>query len=611
MADQAKIARMQEIVNRGLVSQLPQEKQAIIGEAIKRGILTQPSAPEEKPMSFGEFVEPIATIGSAAIAEPVAGVAGIVQSLNPFAEEGAGARAVEATREALTYQPESDQAKQVLGEVGGLVEKPAQVVEEAVTGAGDWALEMWGSPTIATAIVSAPVAIAELFGLKGLRSIRKGTRLIDANGRPTETLAKHLDKSGLDYDALKPEVREAIPEFADPKLIPAGELKANTAETVKKQIMAGGQEDALAGLKLQGGKVVADKAANEVIKQGFRPGLVQSVKTANKATKHKMLKMSRIMRRIKKSERAGLDVRPTDVVGDSVVERVSFIRDRADVARKQLNNIAENRLKGKYVDFEPVKRSVVDSLEALDVGFEVDVRTGKLKPTFEGSLVSADRSSQRAIKDLVNLMQESAKPDALSMHKLKRKIDNLIDYKKKSKDGLSAEGERTLKNARRQINESLRATNKDYAKVNDILSQSIDALEDLDKASGTIDIFGKGSKSAIGTKMRALLSNQQGRVNLENALATIEDVTKNLGGKFDDDIKSLVMFADALDDKFGTVAKTSFAGQVEQGAKQAARSVRTKEGLIDAGIGKVASGADKLRGINDFNAFESLEKLLQ
>ncbi len=53
---------------------------------------------------IGGGLETAATMVSGAIAEPIAGLAGIVQSLNPFADEGAGAQAVEATREALTYQ---------------------------------------------------------------------------------------------------------------------------------------------------------------------------------------------------------------------------------------------------------------------------------------------------------------------------------------------------------------------------------------------------------------------------------------------------------------------------------------------------------------------------
>ena len=39
-------------------------------------------------------LETAANIGSGIIAEPLAGLAGVAQSLNPFAEEGAGAQAV-------------------------------------------------------------------------------------------------------------------------------------------------------------------------------------------------------------------------------------------------------------------------------------------------------------------------------------------------------------------------------------------------------------------------------------------------------------------------------------------------------------------------------------
>ena len=42
-----------------------------------------------------------ASIVSGAIAEPIAGVAGIVQALNPLADKGAGAEAVQATKEAF------------------------------------------------------------------------------------------------------------------------------------------------------------------------------------------------------------------------------------------------------------------------------------------------------------------------------------------------------------------------------------------------------------------------------------------------------------------------------------------------------------------------------
>ena len=50
-------------------------------------------------------LENVASIASGIVAEPIAGLAGVAQSLNPFAEQGAGAQAVEGVRSALTFQP--------------------------------------------------------------------------------------------------------------------------------------------------------------------------------------------------------------------------------------------------------------------------------------------------------------------------------------------------------------------------------------------------------------------------------------------------------------------------------------------------------------------------
>lgn len=58
-----------------------------------------PQAPLQGPLEAG------ISLISGAVAEPVAGLAGIAQAANPFAAPGAGARAVEATRQALTLQP--------------------------------------------------------------------------------------------------------------------------------------------------------------------------------------------------------------------------------------------------------------------------------------------------------------------------------------------------------------------------------------------------------------------------------------------------------------------------------------------------------------------------
>lgn len=574
------------------------------GSPLKYGELVQ--KPDDS-MHAKEFFEPLVTLGTSMVAEPVAGFAGIAGSALP-GKEGQGADWVEATRKALTYTPETEQAQKSLTEFGKLIEPAGKVFTATEKALGDFAYDVTGSPTIAAAAATTPTAILELLSLKGLKDLAPGTRLIDDAGRPTKVLRRELDKKGLNFESLTPEVKEAIPSQVDPSLIPGGKPASRAVEDVLvKQIEAGAKEDALAGLKVEGGKLVTDQVGTEAIKQGFRPGTIQAIKTSDSTTKSMMREMLNKMRAIKKNERLGLEMRPTDVVGNALTDRIKFISKKADEARKELDGIAKTELAGQAVDTDLIFNALDDGLSDLNVRIVEDA-AGVPKVEYSGSLVSKDRSSKRVINDLVDLLGER-EIDARRAHDLKRQLDIMIDFNKKSAMGLSDAGKKVLKKVRRALNDSIREVNPDYARVNDTLSTSLDALGSLDEAVGTIDIFGKGAEKAIGQKLRALLSNQQGRIRLENAIENIEVATSSLGGSFGGDIKDLVMFADALDDKFGTVAKTSFAGQVEQAVSQATAS--PKAAVAGAVTKKVGSGLEKLRGINDFNAFESLDKLLQ
>jgi len=549
-----------------------------------------------------------ATIGPAAVGEPVAGVAGLAQLASGKSAEEA-AQTIENVQQKFTRQPTTEGGQQALENIGRVVEKLPDVSKIS----GDFAMELTGSPVVAAAVSAAPTLIAELIGIRGLKALRPGTRLLDTAGRPTKQLRIALDKQGLDFDTLKDSAKAEIPEIIEAEFFETPTIKSKVETALIEQIKAGGKDDALAGLKVEGNRVRPDKTANEAIKQGFRAGLVQSVKTANPATKEKMLKMSNMMQRIQKQEGLGLKFRPSDVIGNSVTDRIKFIRGKADVARVELDSIAREKLRGQSIETGGVTNTLEKSLSDLDVSLTEPRGGGKPKPVFKNSLISKDRSAQRAITDVIDLMAEGGQPDALRLHKLKRQLDNMIDFKKKSPIGLTDAGKKVLKKVRASLNESLRATNPDYADVNDILSESLTSLDDLDNAVGTIDIFGKGSNKAIGQKMRALLSNQQGRIKLENALDGVEDTVTSLGGKFDDNVGDLVMFSDALNNRFGTTAKTSFAGQITQGVEEGARripSLATKAGIAAGGAKLAGKGLEKLRGVNDFKAFESLNNLL-
>lgn len=577
--------------------------------------------------SYEAIGEPAMTMISGALAQPLSGLYGMGAAVIPGGQTGA--EAVETAQEALTYQPRTQAGQSALQSVGGALEPVATAFESTERFLGDTAFELTGSPEIAAAAATSPTLLLELLGVGALRKMTASTRLLDDAGRPTKALRKALEQQGLDFDSLTPQAKALIPQQAEKGLIVSSDASRPAQKALVEQIKRGGRENALAGLKVVSNEAVPDRAAIEAMRQGYSPGFVQAVKTASPATRKEMDKMLTTMRRIKKNERLALETRPSNMAGDVLTERLMFIRDQANRARIELDDIANKSLRGVDIDVTPVLSQLERSLGDLDIRL-VDTPSGVPRPVFEGSLISADRTSQRIIKDAIRLMSEGGAPDALRFHKLKRQLDALIDFNKKSSRGLTDAGKGVLKDIRRSLNQSVRQANPDYARVNDILSRSLDTIDSLDSSVGTIDIFGKNANKALGTRLRALMSNQQSRIPIENALdeinatvnafitpgTNIVPYTGKSASKaikapdMSIDLKDLVMFADGLDDRFGSVARTSLGGELQkattQGMQQGAKAT-----MVQQGAEAVGKGAEKLRGINDFNAFEAMLELLK
>lgn len=357
-------------------------------------------------------------------------------------------------------------------------------------------------------------------------------------------------------------------------------------------------------LALDAPKVAKDTAAIETIKQGFDEGVIASVKMGSKTDKLKMAKMVDLMETGKKNKEFAVRNRPSDVAGDSLMERVRAIRSINSKAGADLNVVA-GELKGKAVDSSPAVNKFLEDLQGIGVTVGDD-----LKPVFYGSDIEGVVGAENVIKNIINRMHNTKIPDGYDIHRLKKYIDEQVTYGKTT-EGLTGKTELILKKLRRNLDGILDNQFPEYDRVNTTYRDTIDALDALQDVAGRkMDLSGGSADKATGTLLRRLMSNAQSRVRLLDSLDEIETVAGKYGASFDDNLIAQALFVDELDRVFGPVARTSFQGQIEQAIDSAARMSTSPTGLGDAALKGAAKGAEKLRGINEQNAFKAIRKLL-
>lgn len=584
--------------------------------------VVQPSAPQQqnetprtKDLTSGliGLGETGLTVGSGLLGNLAGGLAGL--AVTPFEGAQGGAETVESVRNALTYQPKTESGQAIMRGLSG----PLNAIEQGQQALGNAALDATGSPLAATAAYAAPDIIGILTGLK---TMRPGTPL-KQNGMPTRELRDALNQYGVVYESLDPKVQAAIPDMAPRTILGTSGAGRAAESAVSKELRTGGRQGGLAPYTAAGESVVKDAVAGEALRQGFDEGLVQMVKTATPKTREAMGGMLKIMERTKKDY--GINLRPTDIAGNAVARRVEFLADKARSARNELNTIADQKLAGRAIDPQPIVDRLFQALDDLDVSYS----TAAGKPTldFRGSIIQADKSSQRAINSLLDLMSTGGAPDALRFHKLKRQLDALIDFSKKSTVGLTESGRNVLKSIRYELNQQLRQMDPDYARVNDVISEVLGVFNELDAATASkIDIF--GDPRALGGEFRKMFTNYQNRVHIDNAMKNLDTVTAKMNKgelfpdrigdatpemDFSDSVYEMSRFAEALNKRFGNVAPGGMEGIIQKGVQFG--SDASTQGMTSATTQAMFRGlrnkANELRNIDDYNAYRAMEELLR
>jgi hypothetical protein len=371
-------------------------------------------------------------------------------------------------------------------------------------------------------------------------------------------------------------------------------------------------------LDVEGPKIKTDSVAVETIKQGFDEGVVAAIKASSPADQAKMLKMTKIMERGKQNKRFAAENRPSDVVGDSLMDRFRVIRKANTDAGRRIRKAASD-IKGKPVDLEAATNGFAQSLDDLGVRLVPDNK-GNFKPDFEFSQLSpGDRGPMKEVIRQMNIRGRDGAIDGLTAHKMKKIIDNNVTFGK-VKTGISGDAERALKGFRSSINKALGDTFPEYGKQNKIYSETIGVLDTFQDIAGRkLNLSGENVDKSVGTMMRGLLSNNKTRIRLLDSVNEIEAAAKKFGvgdkkllpgkGLGSDDLLNQILFADELDSRFGPAARTSLAGEVGKEIQRGAQVVRG--GAFETAVEVTAKGIEKARGINDKAAFKSMKELLK
>lgn len=161
------------------------EKGGVIDDQTAQGLrqeVQRAQEASERGRSVGETVtgagETALTLGTGAIAEPVAGLSGLGQGVvsavrgddDPLARM---AGRVEQAQEGLTFQPRSETGQEFTQAVAA----PFQFVqEEVIRPAGEAAMRATGSPAVGAGVQTAGEALPAAVGVRGTRSAIRGRR---------------------------------------------------------------------------------------------------------------------------------------------------------------------------------------------------------------------------------------------------------------------------------------------------------------------------------------------------------------------------------------------------------------------------------------------------
>ena len=333
------------------------------------------------------------------------------------------------------------------------------------------------------------------------------------------------------------------------------------------------------------------------IKQGFDEGLIAMIREASPVDRQKMLKSLEITEKSKRNLRYGMDERASNIAGRSIMDRYKIVKSRNTEAGESIGRYAKNNMQSTIVDVEPSVEAFRAGLDDMGIVIKDDL-------TLDFSNASIENLSgiENFLSNIVKRMSSNRKMTAYEVHQFKKFIDAQVSYGK-VQEGLSGKAESIVKDLRYNLNKMLGDEFPEYGALNKTYSESIDAIKELQRLVPRADLSSDDAAKQVGILLRRLDSNAASQSQVEEMVGALDDLGNKYGGSFTDDVKTQVKFAYELDKIFGTTRSGSMSGQIGEAL---ANSPRTSTAASE--LARIA--AEKLRGVNQKAAFESMQELL-
>ena len=495
--------------------------------------IEQPEGPSltERLLAGPEQTLNLVTSG---IGEIAGGLTGGVTALATGGDIEAARAVQEQTREALTFQPRTQTGQAIQQRTAEALQPAAEVIGGAFSAAPDALFEIANSPEFKAAAQTIPQ----------LRPFAEDPALLATVGATGQAAVLEL---------LGVKGASRIKSAKDAQKLIAQEIKKGNPNV-----------DLVTKTLDSRGNVITDipaKRAVNTLGGGDRAKQVVSVlNTLDEGSKRQVNKMLDIIERGRQNPTFAQTNRPSDIIGESLSNRVRTIK-RINERQGKLIGAEARKLKGTQVDIADAASQFFNDLEDLGVTFR-RAENGTLKPNFKGSdFVGGGR------KEITNIANRIAdgRLDFQDAHRLKQFSREFVSFGKGTDSAVSARSENVLKNLSRNIDSVLDETSSAYKNANDKYAQTIGLVETFDKLAGKdVNIFDDMANKALGGKARRLVSNAESRIPIEQAILDADETLKQFGITFKDDIPSLSYSVTQLEDIFKTEPAGSFQGRIQR-----------------------------------------------